>query len=70
MNAERVYKTVKEMFYHMDEICEDYIIYLVGFEGFYVLIENGLLESRGVIDGRKTYALRDDKLGELYGRQF
>lgn len=68
MNAEQVYNTVKEMFINMDVICEDYIIYLVGFEGFYTLIENGLIETRGVVDGRKVYALIDIKERRDHGR--
>ena len=61
MNVEQVYKTVHEMFGHMDTICEDYIIYLVGFEGYYTLIENGLIENCGEVDGRKACILRDKK---------
>ena len=61
MNAEQVYKIVKEMFINMDTICEDYIIYLVGFEGFYTLIENDLIKYCGVVDGRKSYVLCDKK---------
>ena len=49
------------MFGHMDTICEDYIIYLVGFEGFYTLIENGLIEHCGLVDGKKSYILHDKK---------
>lgn len=57
MNPEQVYKTIKEVCSDMDAIYEDYIIYLVGYEGLYVLRENELIESCGVIDGRKLYTL-------------
>lgn len=59
MNVDHVYKTVKEVFINEEVILEDYLLYLVGFEGFYILIENGLLESVGIRDGRKAYILRD-----------
>ena len=61
MNVDQVYNTVKEVFNDMDAIYEDYLIYLVGFEGYYILLENRLLESCGVINGRKLYALCDKK---------
>lgn len=57
MNPDQVYKTVKDVCGDMDAIYEDYIIYLVGYEGLYVLRENELVESCGVIDGRKLYTL-------------
>lgn len=61
MNVDNVYNIVKEAFKDFDAIYEDYLIYLVGFEGFYILKENRLLESCGVINGRKLYALCDKK---------
>lgn len=61
MNINHIYKTVKEVFINEEVILEDYLIYLVGFEGFYILIENGLLERRDTIDGRKAYILRELK---------
>lgn len=61
MNVDQVYNTVAEVFNDLDAIYEDYLIYLVGFEGFYILIENRLLESCGVINGRKLYALCEKK---------
>ena len=57
MNADQVYKTVKDVCGDLDAIYEDYIIYLVGYEGLYVLRENRLVESCGVVNGRKLYAL-------------
>lgn len=61
MNVDQIYETVKEVFNDMDAIYEDYLIYLVGFEGFYILIENRLLETCGVVNGRQLYALCDKK---------
>lgn len=57
MNADQVYKTVKDVCGDLDAVYEDYIIYLVGYEGLYVLRENKLVESCGVVNGRKLYAL-------------
>lgn len=57
MNVDQVYKTVEEMFKNVDPICEEYIIYLVGFEGFYTLIENDRLIDRGLVDGKRSYSL-------------
>lgn len=59
MNINHIHKTVKEVFINEETILEDYLIYLVGFEGFYILIENGLLERRDTVDGRKAYILRE-----------
>ena len=61
MNADQVYEVVKEVFNDLDAIYEDYLIYLVGFEGFYILIENRLLETCGVVNGRQLYVLCDKK---------
>ena len=72
MNPDHLYKAVEEVFDNTNAIYEDYLIYLIGFEGLYTLIENGLLESIDVINGRKTYSLRDKNnkvAGEIYGRR-
>ena len=61
MNVDKIYETVKEVFNDLDAIYEDYLIYLVGFEGFYILIENHLLETCGVVNGRQLYVLCDKK---------
>lgn len=41
----------------MDAAYEDYLIYLVGEEGFYILRKNKLLESCGSINGRNLYTI-------------
>ena len=62
MNADYIYTAVKEVFADTSVIYEEYIIYLVGFEGLYTLIENGLIENDGVINGRRSYVLCDKNL--------
>ena len=57
MNVDQVYYTVKEVCGDLDAIYEDYIIYLVGYEGLYILRDEGLVESCGVVNGRQLYAL-------------
>jgi hypothetical protein len=61
MSADNAYKTVKDVCGELDAIYEDYIIYLVGYEGLYVLRENRLLETCGVINGRQLYVLCEKK---------
>jgi hypothetical protein len=61
VNTDHIYKAVKEVFDTTKPIYEEYIIYLIGFEGLYTLIENGLVESDGVINGRRSYILCDLK---------
>lgn len=41
----------------MDAAYEDYLIYLVREEGFYILRKNKLLESCGSINGRNLYTI-------------
>lgn len=43
----------------MDSIYGDYIARLVGIRGLDALIENNLVESCGVINGRRLYVLCD-----------
>ena len=70
MNAKQVYKTVKDVCGDLDAIYEDYIIYLVGYEGLYKLRDGKLVESCGVVNGRKLYALCEYNLkGEEHGQQ-
>ena len=68
MNVEHLCDSIKEVFTDTNALYEEYIIYLVGFEGLYTLIENGLLESRDVINGRRVYALCEKETkGGIYG---
>lgn len=57
MNAEQVYSIIKEVFVNEDKIRDEYILYLVGFEGYYTLIESGLIEKCDEVDGRDFYRL-------------
>lgn len=43
----------------MDAVYEDYVIYLIGKEGFNILRRNGVLESCGSIDGRRLYTVAE-----------
>ena len=61
MSTDQVYETVKEVCGGLDAIYEDYLIYLVGYEGLYLLHDNRLIESCGVVHGRKLYVLCDKK---------
>ena len=45
----------------MDSIYKDYILAMVGVCGFNALIEHKLLESCGVINGRRLFVLCDKK---------
>ena len=45
----------------MDSIYKDYIIQMVGVYGFNALYEAKLIESCGVINGRKLFVLCDKK---------
>lgn len=57
MDANQVYKTLEEECEGFDAIYEDYIIHVVGSDGLNTLIEKCLIESCGVINGRKLYTL-------------
>lgn len=61
MTVDRVYKTVRDVCDNFDAVYEDYIIYLVGYEGLYLLQSNRLLETCGVVNGRQLYVLREKK---------
>lgn len=59
--ADLVYFVVKADTEGMDAIYKDYIIQMVGVYGFNALIENKLLESCGVVNGRQLYVLCERK---------
>ena len=54
-----VYDIVKLDSEGMDAIYRDYIVGLVGVYGFNALVEHKLLESCGVINGRRLFVLCD-----------
>lgn len=55
--AQHVYEIVRLESLDMDAIYKDYIFQLVGVFGFNSLIENKLIESCGVVNGRRLYTL-------------
>lgn len=55
------YRTIWAEFTFFDAVYEDYIIHLIGTAGLNALVNHGLLESCGTVDGRKLYSL--DKRG-------
>lgn len=55
--AQHVYEIVRLESLDMDAIYKDYILQLVGVFGFNSLIENKLIESCGVVNGRRLYTL-------------
>ena len=57
--VEYIYESVKNECSGMDAIYEDYILELVGQVGLTTLLENKLLETCGVINGRQLYALKE-----------
>lgn len=57
MHADRVYQVLKDDTKGLDAIYEDYIIRLVGEEGFDILREKNLLTTCGSINGRNLYTL-------------
>ena len=59
--ADHVYEIVKNDTIEMDSVYGDYISNMVGVYGLNTLIENGFVESCGVINGRKLYVLVERK---------
>ena len=60
-NVKYIYNVVKQDCDGLDSVYEDYLIHLVGTYGVNLLKGNGLLESRGVIDGRQLYVIVEAK---------
>lgn len=52
-----IYDFVREETAGLDSFYEDYLVDLVGWLGVGVLVENQLIESCGVINGRRLYVL-------------
>ena len=59
--ADHVYEIVRADTIDMDSVYGDYIQQMVGVYGLNTLIENGFVESCGVINGRKLYVLVERK---------
>ena len=60
-NVKYIYNVVKQDCDGLDSVQEAYLIHLVGNYGVNLLKDNGLLESRGVINGRQLYAIVEAK---------
>ena len=57
----RIYDIIKDESTGLDSIYEDYIQHCVGIYGLNALLKAKLLETCGVINGRKLYTLLDWK---------
>lgn len=54
-----VYEIIKNESRNLDALYQDYILYLVGAMGMQALVENKLVETCGVMNGRLLYVLCD-----------
>ena len=59
--VDHVYEILRLDTLDMDSIYGDYIKRIIGTYGINALLEAGLLESCGVINGRRLYVLVDKK---------
>ena len=57
--ADYVYEIIKNESKNLDAIYQDDILYMVGAMGMHALVENKLVESCGVVNGRLLYVLCD-----------
>lgn len=57
--VDHIYEIVKNDTLGLDSVYEDYIKQMVGVYGLNSLIEHRLVESCGVINGRRLYVLVD-----------
>lgn len=61
MYVDYVYEIVSIDCKDLDAIYKDYIITIVGEYGFEALVDNKLLESCGIVNGRMLYTLLSRK---------
>lgn len=58
-----IYKVIYDLVKHetagLDSVYEDYLVAIVGWAGVAALLQAGLLESCGVINGRRLFVLCD-----------
>lgn len=59
--VEKVYQILKEESEGLDAIYESFIKDVIGRRGLEILIKNKLVESCGVVNGRRLYVLCDWK---------
>lgn len=57
----RIYDIMKDESTGLDSIYKDFILCCVGTYGLHALLDANLLESCGVVNGRKLYTLLDWK---------
>lgn len=57
MNAEDLYKKLMLAFPKADAIYEDSIVDIVGYDGLMLLRKEHMIESCGILEGRKLYAV-------------
>lgn len=55
--ADYVYEIIKNESRNWDALYQDFILEMVGVMGMDALIENNLVESCGVVNGRRLYVL-------------
>lgn len=51
------YRIMWAEFQGTDALCDDYIMHMIGIVGLNALRDNHLIESCGVVNGRKLYTL-------------
>lgn len=56
-----VYDIIRKDTENLDSVYEDYIVHMVGISGLNALLEHGLLESCGVVNGRQLYVICERK---------
>lgn len=56
-----VYDILKNESRNWDALYQDYVLELIGVIGMQALLENKLIETCGVINGRQLYVLCDKK---------
>ena len=59
--ADYVYDIIKEQTEKFDAIYEDYITELVGVFGLNALLDNNLLDTCGIVNGKQLYVLCDNE---------
>lgn len=52
-----VYEIVRKESQNFDAVYQDYVLELVGVKGLQALLDNGLLEACGVVNGCQLYVL-------------
>lgn len=64
MYADYVYEIIKNEGRNWDALYQDFILEMVGVMGMEALLENNLIESCGVVNGRQLFVLCDKKKAE------